>query len=267
MEIIQNKFVKTILVLLALFLLALTFKTFKEYRYVGAGVYPANTVTISGEGEVFAVPDVAQFSFTVETEAQTMEAAQAENAETINAIIAYLEDEADIEDRDVKTTGYNSYPRYEWRNAPVEVDGGVEYLFNNNNNQRVLVGYVVTQSVSVKVRDTEEAGTVLAEISSRGATNVSGLNFTIDDQDELELEARGLAIKDARKKAEVLARQLGVKVVGVVSFYEEDYYGYGYGGDRMMAMDAVEQSAPVAPELPVGENQIRSRVSVTFEIR
>lgn len=245
----------------ALFLAILALSALKEYRYIGAGLSAANTISVNGEGEVFAVPDLATFSVTIQEEALEVQEAQEVATEKANAIIEYLRD-AGIEERDIKTTDYNVYPQYDW------MEGAQSNGFPTPGRQ-VLRGYQVSQTISVKVRDTEEAGTILSGVGSRGASNVSGLSFTIDDEDELKREARGMAIEDAQEKAEELADQLGVRLVRIVSFYEnEGGYSpvamYARGG---VAMDmAVAESAP-APQLPVGENKIVSNVNVTYEIR
>lgn len=247
------------LVVLALFLFVATMYVFQSYRYIGSGVAASNTITISGEGEVFAVPDIATFSVSVQERADEVEPAQSAAAEKSNAIIAYLREQG-IEERDIRTTGYDVYPRYEWReeSCPIGVrcPGGTQ----------VLLGYEVSQTITVKVRDTEQAGAILSGVGSRGASNVSGLSFTIDDEDALNAEARAQAIEDARDKANELARQLNVRIVRIVGFHEDGAYkAYPAYGRAMEAGDMMVQSS--APQLPMGENTIYSNVTVTYEIR
>lgn len=263
MEFLRSKQVTVLVVVLIVLFGALALKALKEFAYVGAGVPAEATITVAGEGLVFAVPDVVEFSFSVDAEESTMAAAQEAAAEGMNAVIAYLESEG-VAEKDIRTTGYNAYPRYEWRNGVTEIGGGIEYLVSDGST-RVLVGYVVTQSVSVTVRDTENAGSVLAGVTTAGATNVSGLNFTVDKPEALEMEAREMAINDARAQAEVLADQLGVSIVRVVSFSENGYYQPFY---NRVAYDVAEDSGGgSAPKIALGENEIRSNVSVTYEIR
>jgi hypothetical protein len=249
--------------LLALFLLAATVYVFQSYRFIGSGVSATNTITVTGEGEVSAVPDIATFSITIQERAEEVEDAQTTATENTNAIIAYLEEQG-IEDKDIKTTGYNVYPRYEYTERVCTVEGYCP------PGEQVLAGYEVSQSIEVKVRDTEKAGALLSGVGSLGASQVSGLSFTIDDEDELQADARQEAIDDAREKAETLASQLGVRLVRIVGFNEsgyEPYYAYGRGGAEM-AMDAsVKLQAAPAPQLPTGENEIISNVTVTYEIR
>lgn len=247
-----------VLLLLSVFLLTKTFTEIKSYRFIGGGVPISNTITVSGEGEVFAVADIASFNFSVVEEAKTVVQAQETATKKINIALALL-DKAGVEDKDIKTTAYNIYPKYEYKRS-------ICTEFNCPPSKRELIGYEVNQSISVKIRDIEKAGEVLAEIGSIGISNVSGLNFTIDDEDELLREARKQAIDDAQDKAKELAKDLNVKLVRVVNFNES-------GGQPVYARFATLESKAfdgvggAVPEIPVGENKITSRVNITYEIR
>ena len=250
-----------VLLLLALFLFVKTVGEIKSYRFIGGGVPVTNTITVSGVGEVFAVPDIGSFSFSVSEEKVTVKEAQSEATRKINVALGLLRG-ANVEDRDIKTTAYNIYPQYTYIREICKPG------FPCGGGKRELTGYNVSQTISVKIRDIDKAGEILAEIGSVGVTNVSGLNFTIDDEDELKRDARREAIDDARTKAKQLARDLGVKLIRVVSFSE------GGGGPIYRGFDfAVAESAVFgvggleAPEIPVGENKITSNVSITYEIQ
>lgn len=250
----------TALGFLALFLLVLTVSALKEFRFIGSGVTATNTITVSGEGEVFAVPDTATFSVTIQEEAKEVKDAQDVATKKSNDIFAYLKSEG-VEEKDIKTADYSVYPQYDYLQAETCRDGYCP------PGRQQLRGYQVSMTLTVKVRDTEKAGELLSGVGSLGASSVSGLSFTIDDQDALDAEARGKAIEDARTKAAELAKQLNVSLVRVVGFSENGYYpptpyAFGRGGDM-----AVMESKAVAPEIPVGENKIVSNVSVTYEIR
>lgn len=247
---------------LALFLLVQTVKALKEYRYVGSGVTASNTITVSGMGEVFAVPDRATFTVTVREEGAEVSDAQDKATAKINAIIDYLKG-AGVEEKDIKTASYNVNPKYEWEQAVCPAGG-----YCPPGNQK-LVGFEVWQTLEVKVQDPKKAGELLTGVGGKGASEVSSLSFTIEDEDDLRSEAREQAIAEAKEKADALAKQLGVSVVRVVGFYEDSggypMPFYGKGGVAMdMANEAVRS---VAPELPAGENKIVSNVNVTYEIR
>lgn len=250
------------LALLALFLLVATLYAFKSMRYIGSGVAASNTISVSGEGEVFAVPDRATFNVTVQERAKDVAAAQTAATKKMNDIIEYLKGEG-VDEKDIQTVDYNVSPEYEYSN-PVCSGGYCP------PGRQTLVGFQVSQTLAIKVKDTDKAGGLLSGVGSRGASNVTGLSFTIDDEDALQAEARDKAIADARRKAEALANSLGVRVVRIVGFNENVYqpYAYGRGGIAMdMASEGKLQAAAPSPQLPEGQNKITSNVNITYEIR
>lgn len=246
---------------LALFLLVSTVSELKAFRFIGSGVNASNTIVVSGNAEVFAIPDTATFTVSVHEEGATVGAAQDKATEKMNAIIAYLR-ESDVEEKNIKTVSYNVNPKYEWQATGICREGHCP-----PGNQK-LVGFEVYQSISVKVKDTKKAGDLLSGVGTKGASDVSGLSFTIEDEDQLKAQAREQAIAEAKGKADALARALGVEVVRVVGFYEDSGgyppIAYGMGGDMARSM---AQESKIAPELPAGENKIVSNVNVTYEIR
>ncbi|HEY4521238.1 MAG TPA: SIMPL domain-containing protein [Candidatus Paceibacterota bacterium] len=257
-----RKLLIAVLGALALFLLFAAFGEIKSLRFIGSGVPATNTITVTGEGEVFAAPDIAEFNATVMEEGADVKAAQEKATEKINDIYAYLQD-AGIEEKDIRTIDYSANPRYEWQRAACPAGSLCP------DGRQVLIGYEASQTLSIKVRDTKKAGDLLAGVGGKGVSSVSGLNFTVDDQDAVEAEARDLAIADAKAKAKRLAKSLNVSLVRIVGFDESGnlppYYAkaaYGLGG----TMDAVEQAIP-APEIPTGENKIISNISLTYEIQ
>lgn len=260
----MRKAVFAVVVLLALFLGLKSFAEFQGLRYVGAGIQPSNTISVSGYGEAFAAADIATMSFSVSSLKPTVEQAQAEATQKVNDITAYLES-AGIEEKDIKTTDYSVYPQYDYQSASCPVSSsGVSYC---PPGRQVLRGYEVRQTTTVKVRDTAKAGEILAGVGEKGATEVSGLTFTFDDPNKLQDEARGEAIADAKEKAEVLAKQLGVRLVRVVSFNESGGYPAPMYYDRALGMGGAEAAVKSSPEISVGENKVTSNVSVVYEIR
>ncbi len=243
--------------ILALF--AYTYSTMVQTKYMYQG---PTSISVSGTGEVFAKPDIATFSFSVEAKEADATAAQNKANESMKSIVEYLKG-AGIEEKDIKTGYYSLSPWYEYPEV-------VCTAWNCPRSEPILKGYQVSQSVTVKVRDTAKAGELVSAVGDRGAMNVSGLSFTIDDEESLKAEARKLAIEDAKAKAEVLAGNLGARIVRMNGFWEEDNGPrpyYGMGGDMAVKMDVamVESSAPA--ELPTGENTISVRVNISYEIR
>lgn len=249
-----------VVVLLALFLGIKAFGEFKGLRYIGAGLPPTNTIYVSGYGEAVGVPDIATFTFSVVSERQTVAAAQEDATAKANAITAYLA-EAGVAEKDIQTSSYSVYPQYDYIQAVCTAD------FCPPGRQQ-LRGYEVRQTTVVKVRDTAKAGELLSGVGSRGATEVSGLSFTFDDPDALQIEARDKAIADAKEKAESLARALGVRLVRIVSFNENGGYPIPFAKDMSVGMGGSEaESRPAAPPISTGENKVVSNITVTYEIR
>ena len=247
-----------VLVLLAVFLGAKVLNTIKEYSYIGRGTYAANVITVSGTGEVFTIPDTGSFYFSVTEEGKTVGDAQTKASTKINAIIDAVK-AMGLAEKDIKTTGYNSYPKYDYVLNQICANGYCP------PSKQVLIGYEVSQTISVKVRKTADAGAVLTKVGSLGATNISGLDFVVDDMDAVNAQARDKAIVDAKDKAKILSKSLGIKLVKIVNFYEVSnnpgpiYYGMeskGMGGD----------TAPVLPQVPAGENKTVSNVTITYEV-
>lgn len=246
------------LIVLAVFLGAKTLSALKDL----GGVDPSyNSITVMGEGEISSVPDIASFTFAVSAEAGTVADAQKEVTEKMDVILPALKN-LGIEEKDIKTSDYSIYPRYSYTQAACR-EGFCP------PGRQVLDGYTASHNVTVKVRDTEKAGEALTLVGEMGATNVSGISFTTDDPDELRNEARKKAIADAKAKARVLADQLDVRLVRIVSYSDNSFYppvpypAYGMGGGVAMeqAMDAK------VANIPVGENETTVNVTLVYEIR
>ncbi|PCI30226.1 hypothetical protein COB55_00395 [Candidatus Wolfebacteria bacterium] len=258
----RAKMIKSVLILMfsaTLLFIILALNGLKTYGTIGADIQPVSTITVSGEGEVVATATLATFSYTVKNEADKVADAQAEVTKTIDATLVALGEQG-IEEKDIKTTNYSIAPRYSYpqiqcfRAPCVQPD-------------RVLEGYTVSQSISVKVRDVDNAGVVLGSLGEIGVDNVGGLNFTIDEDDALKNEAREIAIKDARKEAKQLAQDLGVRLGRVVNFSEGGRGFYAKYAVAEMAMDGAIGGALSSPKVPVGENTITANVSITYEIK
>lgn len=231
-----------VLVILAIFLLASTNKVVNTAT-------TTNTVSFSGEGKVVAKPDIAKINLSIVTDALTSKVAQDENSKKSKALTDYLKKQ-NVDDKDIKTTGYNIYP---------------QYRYPQYGGQPTITGYQVNQSMEVKVRDLSKVSNVLDGVVSAGANQINGLSFEIDNPEALKAEARGKAIADAKKKASELKNQVGISLGKIVNFSENTggypmpiYYdtkGMGMGGGGG------------GPSVPTGENEITVNISITYQIK
>jgi uncharacterized protein YggE len=223
----------------------------------GTDVINATTLDVSGTGIAFAIPNIANESFTVTAKAATVHDAQDTITKKANDAIAFLKSSG-IADKDIQTTDYRANPEYSYPNPCAGK------LCTLDSSTPKLVGYTVSETVSVKVRDTSKVGAIVDGLGSRGVIGLSGPNFSVDNTDEVNAQARAKAIADAKTKADVLAKQLGVTLVRIVRFSE--------GGNNVYPMayaskDMAQSSAASAPSIEVGQNKYTSNVTITYEIQ
>lgn len=225
----------------------------------------SETITVQGSAEVFAVPDIAEFVFNVTAEKNTVGEAQKEVTDKVTKVLERLGD-LDIEEEDIKTINYDSYPRYEYQLT----DRCVPSVDGDCDRERVLVGYELSHQVRVKLRDLDKSGDVLQTLGDAGVSNISGPNLQIDDPDALEAEAKKEAIADAKVKAKQLAEELDVRLGKVISFSDSDGGFVPYLAEtRAMnaSFDMAEESGFAAPKIPSGQNEIIANVTITYRIK
>ena len=248
--------------LLGLFLLVISIKEIKSIKYVGKDTPIMNVITVNGKGEIVSIPDIAAFSFSVTETSKMVYEAQTKATTKINTTLKILKDNG-IEEKDIKTLSYEINPRYEY------LEGICLAGTPCRPGRSVITGYNVSQTIGVKVRDLKKVGTLFSAIGTLGVQNISSLSFSIDDIEEIKAEARDLAIENAKEKAQVLAKQLGVRLGRITSFYDSSDDQYGLYGREGMGSDIMTLKSPMAvsPEIPTGEQKVTSKVSITYEIR
>lgn len=257
-----RRFLPVVLIALAFFLIVSSLNAIKEYQYIGEGVTPTNTINVSGEGIAYAIPDIATFSFGAQATAKTVADAQTSVTNIMNGALTKIKADG-VADTDIQTTNYDAEPQYSYTrvNCPLQSPDVASIC---PPSTQTLTGYTVSETVTVKVRDTSKAGTILGDIAGTGVTNISGLTFTVDNPTAVQDEARGKAIADAKTKANDLAKSLGVHLGRIVSFSEN---GQGAVPIYMKAAGTMAMgSAAVAPEIQTGQNQVTSDVTITYEI-
>ncbi len=240
------------IILLLLFIIAV-------FWYVSAysrSVVPERSFTVSGEGKVVAVPDIAQLSIGVLTEGgKNLAELQKQNTEKINRIISYLKEQG-IDQKDIKTEYYNISPRYQYFSCP-SVPLGLEFRPCPPSE---IIGYSISQSVSVKVRDLDKTGGIISGVVEQGANTVSGPNFTIDDPVALQNEVREEAIKQAREKAKSIAKAGGFRLGKLISIQEGFFSPYP-------VPFALEGLGSAGPSIEPGFQEIVVNVTLIYEIK
>jgi uncharacterized protein YggE len=157
------------------------------------------TVSVTGEGEVSAQPDMARVTLGVEARRPAMAEARVAVTATVDRVLALTRD-LGIEPKYVNATRLQVQPEYNW---------------NDKDKKRVLLGYVVSRQVEVELRDLDQLGPLLERAVSAGANQVGGAALDSTRRKELERQAMTLAVRDARLNAETLALAAGAQLGAV----------------------------------------------------
>lgn len=216
----------------------------------GKAIMPVRLLSVNAEGKAVVPPDIASVSFSVVSEGPDPEKLTVENNRQMNAAIDFVKGEG-IEDKDIKTAGYNLSPRYE---------------FDEKRRKSFISGYTLTQTVFLKIRDFLKIGKILGGLPAYGINDIGSLSFDIENPDKYLNAARKEAFEKARAKAESMASQNGVKIKRVFNFSESPIFyprpfavgAFGKGGDF---------GGPSAPTIEPGSQEVTVQVSVTYEIR
>jgi uncharacterized protein len=242
-----------------LLILAVIVLTVRKTSFIGSGADERATITVSGVGKLDKVPDTARISFTVSDTQKSLATAQTNVSNMITSITDALA-KAGIREEKITTENYNSYPKYEYPQVRCFAAEGCPQPGNP-----MLVGYTLSHNVTVKIEDLEKVEQVLGIIGGFTVENISGPSFGFSDEEEITREVRALAIEKAEEEAQALARDLGVRLVRIVS-YSDQSYGAPYEMALRTASAMPEMKAD-APNIPVGEQNLQKTVSVTYEIR
>jgi len=201
-------------------------------------------ITVTGEGKVQGAPDVAMIALGVSTLRPTVAEARQQAATALEAMIGSMKANG-VADDDIQTANLYISPEYDYR-----------------NNETILRGFRVSNTVTVKVRDIDTTSQVVDDAVTAGGddTRLEAINFTIDDPSELQKQAREAAIADARAKADTLAAAGGISVGDPIIINEGNVYlpPIPYAAGR-----AAADSAQAAPETPIEPGQLDVIVNVT----
>lgn len=249
----MDRYIKSFL--LFLFIIAV-------FWYVSAysrSVVPDRTFTVSGEGKAVAVPDIARISIGVLTEGgKDLAGLQKQNTDKMNRIVSYLKDEG-VDSKDIKTEYYNISPRYQYTSCPPVIQQSYPEIIRPCPSSQEIIGYTISQNLSVKVRDLSKVGNILVGAVENGANTVYGPNFTVDDSVKLQNQAREEAIKQAREKAKSMAKAGGFRVGKLVSIQE------GFSGPPIIY--GLEAKGLGSASIEPGSQEIIITVTLTYEVK
>jgi uncharacterized protein len=198
----------------------------------------AEGITVTGTGSASAVPDIAEWSFGVQADADSASAALENASASIRRVLGALRD-AGIADKDLKTEQVSVYPR-------------------TSEDGLTVVGYSASTSVQAVVRELGAAGEILDAAVAAGANQVYGPTLRSSDARAQYQAAVDPAFDDARARAEAIAAKAGVELGAPVAIVE------GGGGDVVYAEGAAvaDAAVPIEP----GQQEVTATLTVTYAI-
>jgi uncharacterized protein YggE len=230
-----------VLTMISVFLLALPLSAQEQEL-------PTRTLALMGSGEVRAKPDIAIITIGVMKRADTAREALTQNNAAMTQIIDHLK-QAGIQAKDIQTSNFTVSPAY---------------LYDNQSQQPPkIIGYDVSNQVTLTMRKLQDIGTILDDVVSKGSNQIYGIGFSIDDPKPLEDEARRLAIDDAMRKAKLFADSAGVSLGPIVSILEHLQPPPVPVYMKAQRMEAADSAVPVAE----GEQVVTAHVTISWEIR
>lgn len=220
-------------------------------------------ITVSGQGKVYAKPDIALVNLGVTAEEKTVVDVTKNNTEKMNAVIDAVK-KLGVEDKDIQTTNYNLTPVYDY--DVYDYDYAVPMMYPIRKNTTVI-GYKLDQNVQVKIRDFTKVGDILAKATSVGANLVGDLQFTIDDIEQYKDQAKAKAIEQAKQNAQNLEKDSGIKLGKLINIYENyNPYPMMYDSKAMGIGGGVSEQAP-SPTIQPGQQEIIITVNLTYQVK
>lgn len=212
------------------------------------------TLTVSDTGMIPQAPDTAFVTFGLETAGKSLTEAQRRNSAIMSKVMERLRD-IQIDKERIQTSSFTVSPQYRPpSNHPTDAPPAAPEI----------IGYVVSNMVTVEIRALDKVGTVIEEVLKAGANTFHGLHWGLRDEQAVRLSALKQAAAKAREKAAVLSEAVGVKLVRVLSVNEGGHVVRPVPrmARSMIAMDAGGGEPPISP----GEIKVEATVTLVYEI-
>jgi len=204
-------------------------------------------VWVSGQGKVTAIPDLATLYLGVEAQADTVAEAQAQAVEAMDGVMDALSDSG-VDEDDIQTQYFS-----------------IDQVTRWNDDEPVVIGYRVTNMVTVKIREIDNVGAIIDAVAEAGGDliRINNIAFSVEDPSEYYEEARAEAMADAKDKAEQLADLAGIELGKATYISEGTVYSpvdYRDAGGIVPVAEGVNTS--ISP----GELELTLTIQVAYAI-
>jgi uncharacterized protein YggE len=200
----------------------------------------AHTITVGGEGEASALPDVAYVTVGVQTQGATAAGVVAENSRRMAGVLDAMRARG-LGARELQTSGLSVSPQID--------------------REQQITGYQATNNVTITVNEVDRAGELLDAALAAGANRIGGLRFGLRDTAPLHERALAEAAQVARSRAEALAASMGLRIVGVSSISESTVSA---PQPRAAVAFSAAAPSPAPPPVESGEMRVTVQVRVSF---
>jgi uncharacterized protein YggE len=240
------------------------------FMYKSFSEQDTRTFAVAGKGEVEVVATKATINADFVGEGTTAEEASKKLTDASKKAFSELE-KIGVKEGDIKTNNVSSNPKYEYCYSYAA--GSYPAWCKNNPNQNRISGYEAMQNFEVKVTDNKElVEKLLGLFPELGARNMNGPNWEVDNKVAIQ-QAREAAVKEAREKAEGIAKSLGMRL-GDVQYYSEDQGGgaypmpvmYGKGAAVMSARSEMAPAMDMSVPVSQGTDKVIVNVNITYEL-
>jgi uncharacterized protein len=238
------------LFLLVAILLAFAFDVFAQNN-----IEPP-LITVTGQAEVRVPPDEVLFTLAVENVDKDMLVANRKTDDSVKQILAIAR-KHNVKPEDVQTSQISIQPKYNTDDLPYD---------ERNRTKRVLIGYEVSKTVAVRLRDISRFDVMLADILTAGITRLSNLEFRDSQIRKHRDEARRMAIRAAKEKATLLAGEIGQAIGPAYSITETSRDVVPRAAMQNVSSDAggaAESESALAP----GTLSVTAQVTVRFRLQ
>jgi len=241
--------------LIAVLIVNVVFFVMPLIANLSASFTPAQTITVSAEGQTTATPDLAEINFSVVTQGTNPSDLETNDSQKSAAVMQFLTSQG-IASSDIATTGYDLEPNYQ---------------YDKTTQRNYITGYTLTDTVEVKIHDLTTVPAVLGGLAPLGVNQIGGVTFTFNDPDEFVAIARADAMTKAEAKATEIAGDAGVTLGRIMNINEsENVPGpLPYPIYAMASAGSGALSVPAAPNVSVspGTQDVTDNVTITYEIK
>jgi uncharacterized protein len=205
-----------------------------------------HVINVTGNGQVYLIPDVAYINVGVHTVADTVSEALKANNTQATAVSSSLT-ELGVDVKDIQTSAFNVYPQQQY----------------GPQGEVTSTTYAVDNTVYITVRDLSKLGQILDVVIQNGANTINGIQFDVLDKSNALSDVRKQAVVDAHKQAQELADAAGVTLGDLVSINltQSSALTPVYGG-KGGAMNTAAQT-PIS----AGQLTLSMDASLVYEIK